>query len=202
VLLSIAKISGDIHDLKPTHPLMTIYRYVFQSPPSISSNLEDERFLSLYAILIKLLKVIIDNAKIDDLYNILRSLNIDAMIQTMISIYCEKVEKNEKLLENYVVCNFCDDDCNKHYCCGGKMTQFDKMIVDLGFDIYVFLKKQKILFPDETRLEKFNSSIGWDDLLREEKNILGYVKSEHLKRNLNKFNKDVDPRSKGYGSEV
>lgn len=101
------------------------------------------------------------------------------MIQTMITIYNEKVSKYRHLLDNYMVCFYCEEDCQKHHCTKGNICKFDKMIMDLSFGIYIFLTKQKILFPKERCLEKFTSYLKYEDLVREEKSLVSYINAYH-----------------------
>ena len=136
------------------HPFLSSFQWYFDQPLSLSNNLEDESNTAIYHNCVEVAEsheianLLIDKLSKEECSAFLTAINFEALMKTAVIIQELKLSSITEQLGKNIVCEGCSDSCTFFKCKDKRVTMHEKRLADIGFQLYIFLTKSKLMFSD------------------------------------------------------
>ena len=141
---------------------MLMFKNYFESPLCLSNNLEDDTNTEVYYNCVKICNLLIDRLEGPQCLSFLSVLNFQSLIMTVTSIQEKVLSHKSDLLGKGIVCTDCHkqqtdadpkQECSFFSCAFDKVSHHDLRLSRIGYRLFIFLVKAKLMFPDKLEFE-------------------------------------------------
>lgn len=131
------------------HPFLMGFKTVFESPLSLSNNIEDDAKSDIYLHCTKTVNLLVNTLDKPRCLVILSAIKFETIVKTLVLIQETVLIEISDRLSKSILCDDCSPQCTFFNCKDKKVSQYKKRLADIGFHLFVFVMKARQVMGDD-----------------------------------------------------
>lgn len=130
------------------HPFLMGFKSIFESPLSLSNNIEDEAISDMYLHSAKTVNLLFDTLDKDRCLTVLSVIKFETIVKTLVLIQETVLIEIRDRLSKSILCVNCTPHCTFFNCKEKRVSQYHKRLADIGFQLFVIVWKARKLMGE------------------------------------------------------